>query len=137
VLAADECLSRLARHQFGRLAFWGPAWPIVLPVNYVFEEPNLVIRTAPGSKLEWAPGSVVAFELDETAPDGAWGWSVLVQGPAFDITDATDEYSARLRALGIVTWAPGAREHWLKVSAVEVSGRRFGPVPVPPSGSDS
>jgi nitroimidazol reductase NimA-like FMN-containing flavoprotein (pyridoxamine 5'-phosphate oxidase superfamily) len=129
VLAVSECVTLLTRHHFGRLAFWSAPWPVVLPVNYVFEEPSLVIRTAPGTKLEWAPGSAVAFEVDDADPAGTWGWSVLVQGPAFDITEATDSYSVRLRELGVTPWAPGHREHWLKVSALEVSGRRFGPVP--------
>jgi nitroimidazol reductase NimA-like FMN-containing flavoprotein (pyridoxamine 5'-phosphate oxidase superfamily) len=132
VLEPWECITLLARHHLGRLAFWGPTWPVVLPVNYVFEEPSLVIRTAPGAKLEWAPARPVAFEVDDADPAGAWGWSVLVQGPAFDITEATGPYSARLRELGVTPWAPGRREHWLKVSAVELSGRRFGPVPPAP-----
>jgi len=58
-------------------------------VNYIFEEPNVVIRTAPGAKLEFAPMTGVAFEVDDAVPGGEWGWSVLVQGPALDITEAS------------------------------------------------
>ncbi len=126
VLDRDECLRLLAGHHFGRIAFGGSSWPVILPVNYIFEEPSLIIRTAPGEKLEFAPMSAVAFEVDDADPGGAWGWSVLVQGPAFDITESTDQYSARLRALAVIPWAPGRRDHWLKVSAAQISGRRFG-----------
>ena len=129
VIGLDECLGLLRAHHFGRIAFYGASWPVVLPVNYLFEEPSLVVRTAPGAKLEFAPLAAVAFEVDEADPAGAWGWSVVVQGPAFDITESADAYSARLRALEVTPWAPGRHEHWLKITAVEVSGRRFGPVP--------
>lgn len=125
-LDRDECVRRLTSRHLGRIAFAGSDWPVILPVNYLFEEPSLVIRTAAGEKLEFAPMSAVAFEVDDADPAGGWGWSVLVQGPAFDISEATDEYSARLRGLAVIPWAPGRRDHWLKVSAVEISGRRFG-----------
>jgi uncharacterized protein len=126
VLEPAECLRLLGVHHFGRISFGGPAWPVILPVNYIFEEPNLVIRTAPGDKLEFAPMAGVAFEVDEADPAGQWGWSVLVQGPALDISESADTYSARLRSLALTPWAPGRRDHWLKITAIEVSGRRFG-----------
>ena len=126
VLSTEECLDLLRSHSFGRLALIVRGVPLILPVNFVFEEPTIVIRTAPGAKLEHAPLTVVSFEVDETAPDGRWGWSVVVQGPAFDITDAIDDYSAALRRLPVEVWAPGEKAHWLKVSAVSISGRRFG-----------
>jgi uncharacterized protein len=128
-LEPAECLRLLVAHHFGRISFWGSAWPVILPVNYIFEEPNLIIRTAPGAKLEFAPMTAVAFEVDEADPDGEWGWSVLVQGPALDITEAADNYSAALRALDVIPWAPGRRDHWLKITAIEMSGRRFGHPP--------
>ena len=128
-LETAECLRLMGAHHFGRISFGGPAWPVILPVNYIFEEPNLVIRTAPGEKLEFVPMTAVAFEIDEADPDGEWGWSVLVQGPALDITEAADTYSGRLRAFDVTPWAPGRRDHWLKITAVEVSGRWFGQPP--------
>ena len=71
----------------------------------------------------------MAFEIDDADPEGAWGWSVLVQGPAFDITDEGDACSQRLRLAPVRSFAPGERHHWLKVSALQVSGRQFGTVP--------
>lgn len=126
VLSTDECLALLRSHSFGRLALIVRGVPLILPVNFVFEEPSIVIRTGPGTKLEHAPLTVVAFEVDETSADGSRGWSVAVQGPAFDITEAIDEYSTALRRLSVEVWAPGEKPHWLKISAVSVSGRRFG-----------
>ena len=65
----------------------------------------------------------VAFAAD---PAGRWGWSVVVQGPAFDITDSPDEHSIALRRLPVEPWAPEARSHWLRITATTVQGRRFG-----------
>jgi nitroimidazol reductase NimA-like FMN-containing flavoprotein (pyridoxamine 5'-phosphate oxidase superfamily) len=126
ILEREECLRLLGDHHFGRIAFLGTSWPVILPVNYLFDEPSLLIRTGPGDKLDFAPMAGVAFEVDDADPAGAWGWSVLAQGPAFDITESTDAYSERLRSLAVSPWAPGRRDHWLKISVVSVSGRRFG-----------
>lgn len=65
VLDAAECLGLLGAHTSDGWPFGGPAWPIILPVNYVFEEPDVVFGTAPGVKLEFAPMTAVAFETDE------------------------------------------------------------------------
>lgn len=86
VLSGDECVELLRRHRLGRLAVGLEGWPAILPVNYFFDGTSVVIRTAPGAMLEEAPLAAVAFEIDDADRYGDWGWSVLVQGPAFDIT---------------------------------------------------
>lgn len=132
VLGEAECLELLATHSFGRLGFVSKdGWPVILPVNYAFDEPSIVVRTGPGTKLDEIPLTMVAFEVDAADPAGAWGWSVLAQGPAFDITDSIDEYSEALRHLPVDPRAPGDKPHWLKVSASRLSGRRFGEAPRP------
>ena len=129
VLSKAKCLELLAKHSFGRLAFWSHDLPLILPVNYVFEEPSIVVRTGPGAKLEQTPLARVAFEIDEADPLGQWGWSVVAQGPAFDITSSLDERSEALRKLQVTPWAPGDKPSWLEVSATRVSGRYFGSPP--------
>lgn len=130
VLSEQECLALLRTHSLGRLGFVGEeGWPVILPVNYAFDEPSIVVRTGAGTKLDDIPLTMVAFEVDAADPDGAWGWSVLAQGPAFDITDSVDEYSAALRHLPVDPRAPGDKPHWLKISARRISGRCFGEVP--------
>ena len=79
--------------------------------------------------MESAPLTAVAFEIDGWDPDGAWGWSVIVQGPAFDISETLDPYSEALRSAPVVPWAPGERMRWLKIGTTQISGRRFGAVP--------
>ena len=128
VLDDAECTRLLQSQSVGRLVFAHDDWPVVLPVNFVYDAPTIVIRTGEGAKLEDAPMTAVAFEVDDIDPEGTWGWSVLAQGPAFDITSATDERSARLRELPLRAWAPGVHDHWLTVTALTLTGRRFGPV---------
>jgi nitroimidazol reductase NimA-like FMN-containing flavoprotein (pyridoxamine 5'-phosphate oxidase superfamily) len=126
VLTDDQCVEMLRRHRFGRLALAIDGWPAILPVNYIFDGSSVVIRTAPGGKLEQAPLTNVAFEIDDADRFGYWGWSVLVQGPAFDVTTSIDRRSADLRQLPVRPWAPGTREHWLKIVAARITGRAFG-----------
>jgi uncharacterized protein len=130
VLSDAECVDLLRRHRFGRVALAIDGWPAILPVNYLFDGTSVVIRTAPGAKLDQAPLTAVAFEIDDADRYGHWGWSVLVQGPAFDVTSSIDELSEHLRELPVHPWAPGAREHWLKIASVRMSGRAFGEAPV-------
>ena len=130
VLSEAECLALLATHSFGRLGFLSAeGWPVILPVNYAFEEPSIVVRTGAGTKLADIPLTMVAFEVDAADPAGAWGWSVLAQGPAFDITDSLDDCSEALRHLPVDPRAPGDKPNWLKVSASRITGRSFGEVP--------
>lgn len=124
-LTTQECIELLSQHHFGRVAFASEGLPFILPVNYVFEEPTIVVRTASGTKLDDMPLAIVAFEIDDADREGRWGWSVVARGPAFDISDTIDEYSVRLRQLPVAPLAPGERTHWLKISARELSGRRF------------
>lgn len=131
-LSTEECLALLQSRHFGRLGFVSDDAPVILPVNYLFEEPSIVIRTGSGAKLDDTPLTMVAFEIDDADPAGTWGWSVMVQGPAFDITDSIDQYSGSLRHLPVDPRAPGEKHHWLKVTARHVSGRLFGAVPPPP-----
>jgi nitroimidazol reductase NimA-like FMN-containing flavoprotein (pyridoxamine 5'-phosphate oxidase superfamily) len=139
VLDDATAVALLKTRHLGRLAFAHEHWPVILPVNFAFDDPTVIIRTNDGTKLAESPHSAVAFEVDDADPLGSWGWSVLIQGTAFDITDADDDRSIRLRTIEIVTWPAGVRDHWLAVTAVNLTARAFGDVPAigtppPPSG---
>lgn len=134
-LDAAQILELLRNHTFGRMVFAHESWPVILPVNYAFADPTVVIRTGPGTKLASAPFHATAFEIDDADPKGSWGWSVLVQGPAVEITYARDEHSRRLRELVAQPIALGVRDHCLVISALKISGRSFGEPPDFPSRS--
>ncbi len=106
------------------------ALPVILPVRYALMGETVVFRTAPGSKLAAAMRrSVVAFEADRCDPCGNWGWSVLVQGVASEVSDP----ALRAAARALLADAPPFLDvEVARVVAVEisfVSGRAFGAIP--------
>ena len=126
VLSRDECLAHLGKVSVGRLGVTIRALPAILPVNFAVHEGQVVLRSVPGSKLDAATaGAVVAFEADDHGPEGAWGWSVLVQGIADEVTDPCE--IAVLRRLRIAPWAypDGQANRYLRIDTELISGRRF------------
>lgn len=122
----DECREALNGHSFGRLAFALDDGPTVLPINYAYVNDRIVMRTALGSKLSFAPMTAVAFEIDEVNETRTSGWSVVARGHAFDITSALDEESEDLRALPFTPWLSGEKANVLKINVRELTGRKFG-----------
>ncbi len=127
-LARSECLQLLVSTEIGRVAIsvteWGHA--VIRPVNYIFDEPSqsVLIRSALGSKLHALLRSGKAtFEIDGTDPARRLGWSVIVLGVTEEITDAGE--LRRLERLGLDPWAPGDKDHWIRIRANTVTGRRI------------
>ncbi|HUE29046.1 MAG TPA: pyridoxamine 5'-phosphate oxidase family protein [Solirubrobacteraceae bacterium] len=122
-----ECMELLAGNRFGRLAVTGgAAAPSIRPVNYAFDEASqsLVFRTTEGSKLQaLLNSSRAAFEIDEVDPATGTGWSVIVLGVTEVISNPTER--RRLEKLGLESWAPGSKPHWVRIRAWTVSGRRI------------
>jgi len=129
-LSRARCLELLATTAVGRVGVSVRALPVILPVSYALIGEQVILRTAPGTKLEAAAHRhVVAFEADRYDPRGAWGWSVLVQGVASEVTAVADLETAR-RRLG-EAW-PAVDQEVARILAIEgtfVSGRAFGEVP--------
>jgi nitroimidazol reductase NimA-like FMN-containing flavoprotein (pyridoxamine 5'-phosphate oxidase superfamily) len=121
----EECEDLLVRHHLGRIAVVAGGRPLIFPVNYVYDHRVIAIRTADGTKLATAPNSHVAFEIDDYDPLARLGWSVLVQGVAYEITDAVDRQSQLARMLPVQPLAPGERNRWIGIHPTAVSGRRF------------
>jgi nitroimidazol reductase NimA-like FMN-containing flavoprotein (pyridoxamine 5'-phosphate oxidase superfamily) len=126
-LTREESLRLLAKHRFGRLAVnLGGGPPVVRPVNYVFDKrlQSVVFRTAAGSKFFALVNEAEAvFEVDGVDETTRTGWSVLVQGIAEEVKQ--DSEIRRLDRLGLETWAPGYRSHWIHIRAWTVSGREI------------
>jgi uncharacterized protein len=125
ILSEEECLELLRSHHVGRIAFDDHGQPLIFPVNYTADDRAVVFRTAPGVKLAEARMSRVAFEIDEVDMASGTAWSVMVKGVAYEITDALDGLSERLRQLVVDPMAPGERRNWVAVMRDEISGRRF------------
>jgi nitroimidazol reductase NimA-like FMN-containing flavoprotein (pyridoxamine 5'-phosphate oxidase superfamily) len=126
-LSQDECLELLARQQVGRIAVVVDGQPEIFPVNFLVDNGTVVFRTDMGSKLHGAVLAKVAFEVDHLDEAKRLGWSVMVQGTGFDMTDTIDPRSEELRQLPVVPWASGDRSYWVKIVASVTSGRRLRP----------
>jgi len=125
-LTVAECHDLLTRHHLGRLAFLDRAgvMPMIIPVNYLFHEEKVVFRTDPGRKLIAALHKApVAFEVDGADEQQQLGWSVVVRGHGEEVTDP-DELG-RLSTTPLVTWAPGAKAHYVRINPRLVTGRRI------------
>jgi nitroimidazol reductase NimA-like FMN-containing flavoprotein (pyridoxamine 5'-phosphate oxidase superfamily) len=121
----DECLELLAAATLGRLGVVEDGRPLIVPVNYGYTPEGIVLRTDGGAKLEAGQQRWVALEVDEIDSVTHLGWSVLVRGHAYDVTETLDDRSDRLRAVPIDTWAPGPMTRRLLVELTIVSGRRL------------
>lgn len=124
-LERDECIKLMERHPagVGRVAVANPR-PNIFPVNFAVDRGGVVFRTDPGTKFHAAVHSTfVAFEVDWVEPSWLVGWSVVVRGQAHVVTDP-DELE-RLRHLPLLPWTEGAKEHFIRIDATLVSGRRL------------
>jgi nitroimidazol reductase NimA-like FMN-containing flavoprotein (pyridoxamine 5'-phosphate oxidase superfamily) len=120
-----ECATLLQSHDLGRIAVVDRELrPLIFPVNYFFDEGVVVVRTAPGTKLDLAPGAHVGFEIDGWDADKGVGWSVLVKGIAHDVTPRRAQ-TGWMRFWPVQPMAPGSRKYWIGIWADQVTGRRF------------
>lgn len=126
-LTRHECLELLGSNGFGRLAVIGEGQaPIIRPVNYMFDEAtqSVVFRTASGSKFHGlARATHAAFEVDSIDVANRTGWSVIIVGVTEEVTSPPEV--RRLGDLGLDSWAPGDKHHWVRIRARTVSGRRI------------
>lgn len=125
ILDEDECRALLARAEIGRIVFTHQALPAIQPVNFALSDGDIVIRTSRRSRLATAAaGAVVAFEIDEFDTEARTGWSVVAVGHARHVADSAD--AAALEALPLRSWAPGERDHFIRIRPELLTGRRIG-----------
>jgi uncharacterized protein len=123
-LDVDECLERLGRHYLGRLAFLDGETLKILPLNYVLHEGSVVMRVGIGSSLDAIDNAPVAFEVDDISLEDHSGWSVVVNGRAEEVW-RPEELEA-LRTLPLRPWAPGPRDHFIRIASTAITGRDLG-----------
>ncbi|MGH3487143.1 MAG: pyridoxamine 5'-phosphate oxidase family protein [Actinopolymorphaceae bacterium] len=128
VLEPSESVRLLGAAPIGRIVFTDQAMPAVQPVNFVVDGDALLIRTAPGSKLDAAArNAIVAFEVDDIDQDNQRGWSVTVVGHAEMITDEAE--LQRLAGLPLRSWSPDEPTHLIRIRMEIIQGRRIVAVP--------
>jgi uncharacterized protein len=127
-LTTDQCWRLLPEHGLGRVGFDVGRGPRIHPMNYVVDGQTIVLRTSGDSELElftrlFTSGSLVAFEVDDLDTEQHEGWSVLIGGRVapVDRQEELDRLSRMPRP-----WAGGERDHVVRITPVEVTGRRIG-----------
>ena len=123
-LSDGECLRLMASVPVGRIVYTVRAMPAVEPVNFAFDNRQIVIRTDRGGKLAAAIShAVVAFEADNLDFVTHTGWSVTVVGTAQEVSDPAEV--ARLQQIGLEPWAAGERTHFVRITPGIITGRRL------------
>src|ERR1700756_1163337 len=128
VLSGDDCWSFLSGVSLGRLVTYMAGRLEIFPVNFVTQRRTVLFRTAQGTKLYSAVMSdQVAFEAD--AYTAAEGWSVIIQGRAHLLSAYAELLDAEEAPL--LSWPATSKPHYVRVIALEITGRRFkfGPEP--------
>ncbi len=124
VIDRHECLELLGTTDVGRIAVVDAGHPMIFPVNYGLDGDLIVVRTAPGTKLDVAlRGGPVAFEIDSTDRVTRTGWSVIVTGWARAVTEPAA--LERLGQIGLRSWTEHKKDRWIAVHPERVSGRRI------------
>lgn len=124
ILTEDECWRYLESSYIGRLAVINRAVPEIFPVNFVPMNRTLLFRTAPGAKLNALLTSTpVAFETDGLSAYSTEVWSVVVKGIPGQVPDG--EAPIDLADPDREPWLPGPKDHLIRITPTEVSGRRF------------
>jgi nitroimidazol reductase NimA-like FMN-containing flavoprotein (pyridoxamine 5'-phosphate oxidase superfamily) len=125
LLTEEECRDLLATGEIGRVGVTIGGLPAIFPVNYRMLDGDVVLRTAPGSKLAAATaGEVVAFEVDDYEHVERTGWSVLAVGQASVLHDL--DVTFRVVAAGLEPWAGDeGRTSIIRIQPTFVSGRRI------------
>jgi nitroimidazol reductase NimA-like FMN-containing flavoprotein (pyridoxamine 5'-phosphate oxidase superfamily) len=118
----DECVRLLGGEVIGRLAVVDGGAPHIFPVNYVLDGEDVVLRTAPGTKLDSVGRARACFEIDAFDREHRSGWSVVVAGHLEELGELSGE-AERVRQLPVDPWADGERDHWLRLVSDRITGR--------------
>jgi hypothetical protein len=99
---------------------------VMLPVNYAIAAKTVVFRTAPDTLLAAEANGPASFQADRIDEADREGWSVLVQGHAHLVAGEREVRSLERETL-LEPWADGARDVWVRITPVRITGRRLGP----------
>ena len=123
ILDRAECLALLATQRLGRLAVVaGPdVGPHVVPVNYALLRGSVVLRSVPGTKLTRLVTEPVTFEVDSFDPFMRAGWSVVVEGFAYEASDREIE----LEEVNLHPLLEQQNSRWVRLVPRSISGRRI------------
>jgi nitroimidazol reductase NimA-like FMN-containing flavoprotein (pyridoxamine 5'-phosphate oxidase superfamily) len=121
ILDRATCLHLLGSRSVGRIALNRRGQgPLVLPVNYGVEPAGtLIFRTDLGTKLTRATVGAVGFQVDDLDEGTFTGWSILVDGLAYE-ADLAEAFQVEVQP-----WAPGRKPHAVRLVPTCITGRRL------------
>ena len=125
-LSPEDCLGLLEPGGVGRVGVMSADGIVMLPVNYAIAANAVVFRTAPDTLLAAHASGPASFQADRLDEAGREGWSVLVQGRAH-VVAGEREVRGLERETQLEPWADGARDVWVRITPVRITGRRLRP----------
>jgi len=129
VLERNECLRLLAvaakEHRIARLGVATSTSPVIVPVNFTYDDAGVVIRIAQGTISNFAAGSLVAIEIDRVDEEVGEAWSVLLRGFARVLSTTGDLPPKRQTRRVPQPLAPIPGDLVIWVRGDDVTGRRF------------
>ncbi len=125
-MTIDECLERLEKGTYGRVALATPVGPRIIPVNYAMYDDAIVFRTTPYSEIgTYGANLDAAFEVDDVDVTTDTGWSVVAVGKLTVIDDPVELVDLQ-RGWEPRPWADGMRRRYFKLVWRNVTGRSLG-----------
>jgi uncharacterized protein len=124
VLNVHDCWKYLRSVSVCRIALIRNGVPEIFPVNFVPDNGTVIFRTGSGTKLDAVlGGGSIALEADGLNTYGTIAWSVIVKGTAA-VVDSQEDFQEAADA-GLSPWETGSKDHLVRVTPSEVTGRRF------------
>lgn len=123
ILDPAQCKQLLTDGSIGCIGLPTMGAPELRPVNFVYVDDGIVVRTGEGQILEAARcGHAVSFQLFEIDSLEHTGWSVLVSGKLSRLPTNEQTLSLPLRP-----WASGTKDQFVKLSISHLSGLQIPP----------
>ena len=123
-LDPDECRRLIAEGGIGRVVFADDGASVALPVNFRTVDGDIVFRTNSAGPIAAAfPAELITFEVDHIDDALTEGWSVLVRGPGWVVTEPAERRS--VEGLDIEPWSGGVHDAYVRIAAHSASGRRI------------
>jgi uncharacterized protein len=82
---------------------------------------SIVFRSAPGTKLDLLVTEPVTFEVDWSDPEGRTGWSVVVQGLAYEASDREID----TEDVSLAPFVDRQNSRWVRLVPQSITGRRI------------
>ncbi len=124
VMTDQECMGHIRLGGIGRLVFDDERGPVALPVNFRMLGDDLVFRTGEGSIAAGIrAGKKVSLEVDHLDDALGEGWSVLITGKAYEVTDPKE--IGQVNEVGIEPWAGGDRHVVVRLVPTQITGREI------------